>query len=318
MLTFKTVMIITFLISFFSVVYLAPVFIRRANKRNLVVADMYKKDKRKIPTIGGLLMIAAIMLALVFLQFFTRLMVPLQIFYFVALTYALYGLTDDLYGFKNKRVKVFILFVLALPIAILTSDTTINLFLFSSDIGAWYAFLIAPMYLMIVANLINMHAGYNGLAAGTTLIMLYTAFFKSFYMFGWKYSFLLVPLLGALTAFLIFNFYPSRIFMGNVGSFLIGGALGAFLVISNMLWFGVVMLIPHIINFLLWIYWTFNMKKYPHIKFGKLRDDNTIKSPNNLTVKYWVTNKFRVNEWQATLINYGLTFICCIIAYVVF
>lgn len=47
-----------------------------------------------------------------------------------------------------------------------------------------------------------------------------------------------------------------------------------------------------------------------YTKFSKLRDDNTIKSPNNLTVKYWVTNKFRVNEWQATLINYGLTLIC--------
>jgi UDP-N-acetylglucosamine--dolichyl-phosphate N-acetylglucosaminephosphotransferase len=305
-LELKYLMVIDFFIAFFTVFILSKRFIEKSYKRKLTAKDMYKKDKSEIPKLGGLLIIAGIIMSLIFFQFFTTLMTTLLIFYFAVLMFALYGLTDDIFGFKMRNEKIIVLFLLALPVALLTKDTTLNLFFTTLDIGPLFAFVIAPIYVMVVANLINMHSGFNGLAAGTALIMLFFAFLKALMLDG-ENVFLIVPLLGALSAFMYFNVCPSKIILGNVGSFLIGSGLGAFLVIEKMLWFGAFILIPHIVNFLMWVYWKATMHNNHYVKFGKLRKDGTIEPPNKLTLKFLVTGLFRVNELQAVLICYLIT-----------
>jgi UDP-N-acetylglucosamine--dolichyl-phosphate N-acetylglucosaminephosphotransferase len=241
----------------------------------------------------------------------------MYVFYFIVTMFAMYGLTDDLFGFKGKIQKTWILFFLALPIATLTTDTSLNLIFFNLELGWAYAFIFAPLYIMVVANLINMHSGYNGLAGGLTLIMLVFAGIKSYLMNSSYYVYLIVPVVGALLAFMYYNKYPLKVFMGNVGAFLIGSALGTYLVISDIEFFGVIILIPHIINFILWIYWCLNMKKYPHVKFAKVGKDGVIVPPNGLTIKYLVAKVFKVNERQAVWICYEITIIFCIIGLLV-
>jgi len=292
-------------------------YIRKAKQKGYTVKDMYKKNMPNIPDMGGLVILVGIIIALIVAEFFTRLMVPMFIFYFIVLMYALYGLTDDLFGFKKKIYKVWILFILALPIAILTKDTNISLLFFQIELGWAYAFLFAPFFIMVVANLINMHAGYNGLASGLTLIMLIFAAIKSYMINSSHFVYLIAPILGALAAFMYFNKYPSKIFMGNIGAFLIGSALGAYLVLSNIEFFGVIILIPHIINYLMWIYWVKIMHREPHVKFARLRKDGTIKPPNGLTIKYLVAKIFRVTEPQAVWMCYSLTIVFGVVGLVV-
>lgn len=119
--------------------------------------------------------------------------------------------------------------------------------------------------------------------------------------------------LGDFIAFKLFNKYPARIFPGNSGSLLFGGAVGAMIVLNNLEIFGIVILIPHIINFLLWIYWVANMKVIPHVKFAKVNEDGTIEPPNKLTLKYLVTSIYKVNENQATWILYAITGVFCVL-----
>lgn len=307
------VMLTAFLTTFF----LMKPFIKKARQKGFVAADMYKKDKPRIPTMGGLVILAGIMVSMIFAEFFSRLLTPFLIFYFIVFMFALYGLTDDLFGFKQKRFKVWILFLLALPIAILVTDTTLSLPFFELNLGWVYAFVFAPLYIMVVANLINMHSGYNGLSAGTTLIMLVFAAIKSYMTNNSYLLYILLPAIGAIAAFLYFNRHPSKVFLGNIGSFLIGSALGAYLVLSDIEFFGVIILIPHIINFLLWIYWCHNSEKYPYKKFAKLRKDGTIEAPNYLTLKFIVAKLFRTTEKQAVLICYGITIFFCIIGLIV-
>ena len=307
-----------FLAAFLTTFFLMKPFISKAKKKGFTVKDMYKKDKPDISSMGGLVILAGIVIALVFAQFFTRLMIPLLIFYFIVFMFALYGLTDDLLGFKGRRYKVWTLFLLAVPIAILTKDTTISLIFFNLELGWIYAFIFAPLYIMVVANLINMHSGYNGLAGGLTLILLIFAAIKSYTMNGSQLVYLIVPILGALTAFMYFNWYPSRIFLGNIGSFLIGSALGAYLVLSNIEFFGVIILIPHIVNFLMWMYWCKIMHKEPHVKFAGVREDGTINPPNGLTIKYLAAKWFKVTEPKAVIICYGITAVFGVIGLVWF
>jgi UDP-N-acetylglucosamine--dolichyl-phosphate N-acetylglucosaminephosphotransferase len=74
---------------------------------------------------------------------------------------------------------------------------------------------------------------------------------------------------------------------------------------------GFIMLIPHTINFLMYVYW--RVKKYPQVKFGKTRDDGTLEVPNNLTLKWVLPYYFRVTEKQSTYAMFAVTAVFCVI-----
>ncbi len=298
---------IILLVSFLATWISTPYFIKKAHKQKLVVKDMYKPGKPNIANMGGLVMLASIFIGLVAAQFFIKNVTGFYIFYFIVFSFALYGLADDLLGFVKRRGKVMILFFVALPIALLTTDTNLSLIFFELELGVFYAFVFAPIYIMVVANLINMYAGYNGLSLGLSLIILIFASIKALMMGNLGYVAYLLPIVGSMTAFLFYNFYPAKVLMGNVGTFLVGAGVGGFLVIAGMEFFGVIILIPHIINFLMWIYWSKNMHKIPHKKFGKVNGDGTLKAPNKLSMKYLVSNTLKVTEPTAVLICYAIT-----------
>src|SRR3989344_1589236 len=209
MVSLRLIYLGVLLVAFFTTFFLMKPFIRKSREKGFVVKDMYKKDKPLIPFMGGLVILTGVVVSLIFAVFFNRLETTMFVFYFVVFMYALYGLTDDLFGFKGKRHKVWILFLLSLPIAVLTKDTNLNLIFFDIELGWAYALVFAPLYMMVVSNLVNMHSGYNGLSGGLTLIMLVFAAVKSYLMNNSYFVYLIVPLVGALAAFMYFNKYPS-------------------------------------------------------------------------------------------------------------
>jgi UDP-N-acetylglucosamine--dolichyl-phosphate N-acetylglucosaminephosphotransferase len=270
---------------------------------------------------GGLAILGGIMISLVLTQLLYNLippymnLTPFFVYYFVVLVFGLYGLTDDLFSFKKRYDKILILYFLALPIAILTRDTTLNLLFMQVNLGVLYAFLFAPIYVMAVANLVNVHAGFNGLISGLSMILLVTAAIGSYFSNGLNYIPIIIPVLGALAAFIFYNEYPAQVLLGNVGAYLLGGALGAFLIVSNQELFGVVILIPHIFNIIIDTY-TLKIRKVPLVKFGGIREDGTIESPpvmKYVSLKFLVTHYFRLTEPQAVLILCGITLVFCII-----
>ena len=176
------------------------------------------------------------------------------------------------------------------------------------------SYIVAPLYVMVVTNLINMHSGFNGLAMGLSLIILLSILTKV-WIKGQDLIFI-SPILGALAAFYLFNKYPSKIFEGNVGSFTVGSAIGGLLILYNIEFFGAVILIPHIINFLMYVYW--RLKKYPFKKFGRIGPDGTLKVPNNLTLKWVFPYYFKLTEPQTITIMYLLTIFFCLIGIIFF
>jgi UDP-N-acetylglucosamine--dolichyl-phosphate N-acetylglucosaminephosphotransferase len=306
-----------FLIAVLTTLYLTKRFISRFHQGGYVVKDMYKPERPNIPTMGGIALIGGVMVSLVASEVLIRnneFAVKLLLFYFVIFIYGMFGLLDDLIRIKSRFKKIYILYFLALPIALLqvSGDINIPLMNVAFHIGWVKAFIIAPLFVMVVANLINMHAGFNGLDSGLTCILLIFAGFKAYTQHDGDTLLYLAPILGGMLAFFWYNKYPSRIFSGNTGSLMFGAAVGGLLILYNLLIFGIIILIPHIINFLLWIYWVMNMNIYPHIKFAEVLEDGTIKPPNKLTLKYFITSLFKVSELKATIILYGITIIFCI------
>jgi UDP-N-acetylglucosamine--dolichyl-phosphate N-acetylglucosaminephosphotransferase len=160
-----------------------------------------------------------------------------------------------------------------------------------------------------------MHSGFNGLAPGLALIVLATLVLKTFFFGDIFNALFLVCLTGAVLAYFWFEKYPSRIFWGNVGALSVGAAIGCLIVTQGFIVSGFVMLIPHTVNFLLYVYWRARSATYPMAKFGRERDDGTVEVPNPLTLKWVLPYYFRMSEQRATYAMFSLTVVFCAVGF---
>jgi len=179
---------------------------------------------------------------------------------------------------------------------------------------------VVPLYILVAANLVNMHSGFNGLASGTSLIILIFLILKSFIV-GFSGD---IVAIGALTGSLIalwwYNRYPSQIFEGNTGALMIGAAIGIVIIVKGFYITGFIMFIPHTFNFFLYMFWRIkrlqdpNDSRYTTVKWGSMRRDGTLKVPNMLTLKWILPYRYKMTEKQSVLAMYLLTIIFCSIA----
>jgi UDP-N-acetylglucosamine--dolichyl-phosphate N-acetylglucosaminephosphotransferase len=79
----------------------------------------------------------------------------------------------------------------------------------------------------VVANLVNMHSGFNGLAPGLSLMVLSTLLVKTWFHGDIFNALFILCLTGALAGYFLFEKYPAQIFWGNVGALSVGAAIGA-------------------------------------------------------------------------------------------
>jgi UDP-N-acetylglucosamine--dolichyl-phosphate N-acetylglucosaminephosphotransferase len=298
--------ILIFIASFNMAFFMAPIFIRKLKKAGYTVKDMYKPHQPEIPTMGGLLLLASILNAIIVSLFLVESVEKLLLFYFIVFVFGVFGLVDDLLDI-GRGTKVFAPYFLALPIAILNLDTSLSIPFthFSFELGAAFSFIIAPVYVMVVSNLVNMHSGFNGLQTGLTTIAFSFAILNAYLLGQFTDIMYLLPVFAASIAFLLYNRYPAQIFEGNTGSMLFGAALGSFLILANMEIFGLILLFPHIVNFLMYMVW--RIKKVGEVKFGLPRKDGTIEVPNALTLKWVAPYYFRLTEVQSTYIMYAVS-----------
>lgn len=101
-------------------------------------------------------------------------------------------------------------------------------------LGAW-TYLIVPVWIVLMINVVNWLDGLDGLATGIGAIASFILFFLSVNPAVSQNAtgLLALVLLGALLGFLPYNFNPAKIFLGDVGSMFIGFMLGIFAIISG-------------------------------------------------------------------------------------
>ena len=187
--------------------------------------------KNGTPTMGGILMIVAILITGL-----TRSKVGPDM---------VIGLISIL-GLKPWQ-KIVMQFGLALYVAnyqYTVSASAPQLMVPFTDIAINLGPLYVPIMIYVIVgtvNAVNLTDGLDGLASGITLIV------STFFMLLASYSgvantevaVLAAATIGACLGFLGFNAYPARIFMGDTGSMALGGAVVAFAILTNS-----VLLIP--------------------------------------------------------------------------
>lgn len=133
------------------------------------------------------------------------------------------GFADDLrpMGAKVKLLGQFgvacILFAMGVSIDILSNPLGEG----SMALG-WWAFPITLIWLVAIPNIVNLIDGMDGLATGFGMFLCLTLAFVGHLSGNPEVVTISVIMGGALTGFLIFNFPPAKMFLGDGGAYLIG------------------------------------------------------------------------------------------------
>lgn len=210
---------LAFIITFFSI----PVIIQVAKEKKLFdEPDERKVHKTVIPTLGGLGIFAGFIIA--YLMGVPPVMVA-QMQFFVAAFVVIFflGIKDDI--IIISATKKFIGQLIAAGILIKFGGIQINNlygFLGIHEIPHFAGMLFTMLTIIVITNSFNLIDGVDGLAA--SLGLLTTLIFGTYFYLAGEVAFSVMAfsLSGSIISFLIYNFSPAKIFMGDTGSLLIG------------------------------------------------------------------------------------------------
>lgn len=201
------------------------------------------KHKRLIPTMAGLIFVLATTIAtLAFNLERTETWLPLAAF----LGAGAIGLLDDLINIRGagkgvagipSKMKLLLTTLVALIGGLYfffkLDVSSINI-PFYGDLGIGW--LIVPLFVLVVvatANAVNMSDGLDGLAGGLATSA-FTAYAVIAFMQGrYGVAAFCMTIVGALLSYTWFNIFPARFFMGDIGSFSLGTALGVVAMITD-------------------------------------------------------------------------------------
>jgi UDP-GlcNAc:undecaprenyl-phosphate GlcNAc-1-phosphate transferase len=217
----------------FSITYLSiPVIIFVAKSKKLYdVPDARKIHDAPIPSLGGLGIFAGFIMACLTIISFPQ--AP-EFQYFFAAFFVIFflGLKDDILDITP--IKKFIGQVGAAFLVIYKGNIQIQSmhgFLGIDQLPPMFSILFTYLTIIVIINSFNLIDGVDGLAASLALMSV-IIFGIYFYMVDMQpYAILSFATAGSLVAFLIFNFQPAKIFMGDTGSLLLG-LINAILVIK--------------------------------------------------------------------------------------
>ncbi len=299
MLNINPLLLLSFVISFLVTFFLIPWWIKVARRINLVGKDMNKYDKPTVAEMGGITVLAGFLSGVFWY-------IGLSTFYFKQDEFILYilatisciliiamiGMLDDILGWKiglKKWQKPLLTALASIPLMVINAGKSemILPFIGKVDLGILYPLLIIPIGITGASNAFNMLAGYNGLEAGMGIIILSVMSYVA-YVNGYAWvSMLGLCMVFALVAFLIYNWYPAKIFPGDTLTYSVGALIACIAILANMEKIAVLLFIPYYLDFILPLRKGFNVEA-----FAKPKKDNTLELPygNELKNVYDLTH----------------------------
>lgn len=211
------------LVTFIASVALTPVVKKIAVHVNAVdKPDNKRKVHYKImPSMGGLAIFLAFLLGYMLFAPKTTQMLSILIGGFVIV---LMGILDDIKPLpvKYKLIGQVIASCIAVFYGnIIFDDMTIFRHTFEFGI---FAYPLSVLFIVAIMNAINFTDGLDGLAAGTSTIYFITIAIIGYIMnkLGGLDVILCLIMIGACLGFLVYNFNPASVFMGDTGSMFLG------------------------------------------------------------------------------------------------
>ena len=262
---FKSILIrgsIAFVIAFLFMLVFGKSFIAWLKKKKYgdtarVEGPESHWSKSGTPTMGGLLIIGAILFStLVAGNFTNKFIIFLSIITVLFTTIGFYDdylkLTRHKSGLSGKKKIVGQLVITALTFYFINKygiiNSTIDFSIVNPIIKNSYLYITPVLFFVFMAfviigssNAVNLTDGLDGLVSGPIIIVSITLLIITYLTGHYEYAkylnlfyvrdsaeitVYLASVIGALIGFLWFNFYPAQVFMGDTGSLTLGGILG--------------------------------------------------------------------------------------------
>ncbi len=227
------ILFLGFITSFLVVLLATPSLIKVAKLKHLVdePGDDRKLHRRSVPTIGGIIIFGAILFSYSLwfpeeynhidnmLSNFKHLIAILILLFFV-------GVKDDIIGtapMKKLAAHIIVGFIMVI-MADIRIESMHGIFGVGS-LDIWQSYLLSLFVYIVIVNSFNLIDGIDGLAGGIGFII--SGFFGTVFLFWGDIPLALLAfvLCGSLLGFLVFNFSPARIFMGDSGSLVVGAII---------------------------------------------------------------------------------------------
>ena len=241
-----------FVLSLITGLFVIPLF-KRLHFGQSVSKLISKRHLKKegTPTMGGVIFIVPVIVSLIllYLKGSIEISYNLIIVIFVFLAYAILGFVDDFLKIKfhnNNGVSLVTKFLIQMVIALVFfylfmkggGEPVLSLSFLNIYIPLGWMFGLFILFLLVgTTNAVNITDGLDGLAAGLSAIAFF-AYGISTWFAGWLEGYQEIAifcflLTGSLVGFMVFNTHPARIFMGDLGSLALGGALASVAVVSR-------------------------------------------------------------------------------------
>ncbi len=205
------------------------------------IHDQLMKGDEGTPSGGGILLILILITLSLGIFFFSPLVdeVSLKILLFTVVAFGSLGLADDIKFIITRRrgkflglgrgVMLLIQIVLALGVSgmlyFLGGLNNFYILGLGNFILSWWYIPLAAFVIVAFANAYNISDGLDGLAAGLLLICLLAFLALTSQSLDLTLASFIGIWIGLLFAYLYFNVWPARIFLGDAGAFAFGATL---------------------------------------------------------------------------------------------
>jgi len=249
--TILTSFVLTYLSGFLAIPILKKL---KAGQTTKEIGPVWHKPKTGTPTMGGIFLMFGV-IAAAFLSFtsicfikdlnfksfaltsdeITRLLASI----FCALGFGAIGFMDDYIKIIHKHNKglsplqktsfqllIVVLYFLTMTLSGCISTTVCIPFLGQIDFGLFY-YLISVLGMYGIINAVNLTDGLDGLASSVTAVyaIVFIVITNILQKFGM--NIVACSLLGGCLGFLVWNFFPAKVFMGDTGSMFLGGLVAS-------------------------------------------------------------------------------------------
>eukprot|EP01130_Rhizamoeba_saxonica_P009683 TRINITY_DN3948_c0_g1_i1.p1 TRINITY_DN3948_c0_g1~~TRINITY_DN3948_c0_g1_i1.p1 ORF type:complete len:398 (+),score=52.99 TRINITY_DN3948_c0_g1_i1:36-1229(+) len=307
------------------------------HKGNLSGRDINKEVSGRIPESLGIAIGSIYITVVIMFQPFFYEMLGEYNAALTSITFMLFlGFVDDVLDLR-WRIKIFLSFLATLPLLVAYAGPTSvivpkpfrELAGFNIELGYLY-----HAYMAIIAvfctNSINIYAGINGLEVGQSVVISLSVLVHNFLQLDGPYAnenylsiFLMLPFFATCTGLLIFNWYPSQVFVGDSFTYFSGITLAVAGIMGHYSKTLMLFFIPQLINFIISLPQLFKIIPCPRHRVPKFNAKDGLLYPSytenglpNLTVINGMIHLFGPTHERTLFVRLMiLQVLCCILGF---
>ncbi len=241
---------VPYLLSCLAISLITVYLVSRSRSSKILTIDAHKPGKVTVPKIGGICLltsgIAAVVLDYILHILPTYLILLIEI---PAIIVGIVGLLDDIWD-VSPSIRILVSVLISIILVVLVHPY--NSLLFIGTIrNVIFLDALSCIMMIIMFNAVNMLDIMNGIVSGGSLIVFIGLFIVTLLHRFYNFSLVYLVLIMQTLPLFVFNKYPAKVLLGNVGSYMLGTYIGVAACYCGTFVETLLLCLPFIINGLL-------------------------------------------------------------------